>query len=270
MTAHRNGVTEMSINKNVLKADLSSNGNLICQDTQSVMSELSTTLADTEALVGACINRQAIPFILWNDFFNTAGTLSPKSGKRQYRYKWGDKVFVDFGCANIQTEISFPHPAIVLYNFSNTVIVAPTTSDDNPTFSSDIESVIIKAQRDGTVFPKDTVINLHQIKAVHKERIISNLKCNVRNYTVDTTEIQRLNRIEPRPIFANGIDLLTCIRIKMAAMFASQYVQDLLTKNETVNQQVQTQAALLAEKDAEIARLKSELEALVKKQDNSD
>ena len=162
----------MPINRNALKADLSANGNRLCGDVQSVSSELSATLADTEGLVSSCINRQAIPFILWNDFFNAAGTLSPKSGKRQYRYKWGDKVFVDFGCANIQTEISFPHPAIVLYNFSNTVIVAPTTSDDNPTFSSDIENVIIKAQRDGKVFPKDTVINLHQVKAVHKERII--------------------------------------------------------------------------------------------------
>lgn len=267
--AHRNGGTGMSINKNVLKADLSSKGKHVCQNTQTVMSELSTTLADTETLVGACINQQAIPFIFWNDFFNAAGTLSPKSRKQQYRYKWGDKVFVDFGCANIQTEISFPHPAIVLYNFSNTVIVVPTTSDDNPTFSNDIESVIIKVQKDGTVFPKDTVINLHQIKAVHKERIISNLKCNVRNYMVDTTEIQRLNSIEPRPIFANGIDLLTCIRIKLAAMFASQYVQALLTENEAANQKIQAQAKLLMEKDTEIARLQAKLEALEKGQGNN-
>lgn len=125
-------------------------------------------------------------------------------------------------------------------------------------------------QKDGTVFPKDTIINLHQIKAVHKERIISNLKCNVRNYTVDTTEIQRLNSIEPRPIFTNGIDLLTCIRIKLAAMFASQYVQDLLAENDAANQKIQAQTELLMEKDAEIVRLQSELEALQKEQGNND
>ena len=260
----------MPINRNALKADLSANGNRLCGDVQSVSSELSATLADTEGLVSSCINRQAIPFILWNDFFNAAGTLSPKSGKRQYRYKWGDKVFVDFGCANIQTEISFPHPAIVLYNFSNTVIVAPTTSDDNPTFSSDIENVIIKAQRDGKVFPKDTVINLHQVKAVHKERIISNLKCNVRDYTVDTAEIQRLNSIEAAPIFADGIDLLTCIRIKLAVMFAPQYIQDFPAQAEAAELKIAEQTKLLVEKVAEIARLQAELDNFSKAQGNKD
>ncbi len=259
----------MPVNKNTLKAELSANGNRVCQDIQAVASELSTTLTDTETLVGTCVNRQAIPFILWNDFFNVAGTLSPKSGKQQYRYKWGDKVFVDFGCANIQTEISFPHPAIVLYNFSNTVIIAPTTSDDNPSFSADIESVVIKADKDGKIFPKDTVINLHQIKAVHKERIISNLKCNVRDYTVSPAEIQRLNNIAQRPVFANGIDLMACIRIKLASMFAASYVQGLITAAETAKETVKAQAEQLVEKDAEIARLKVELDALTRKQDNN-
>ena len=258
----------MPINKNALKAALTSKGNFICHDIASVALDLNTTLADTEMLVGACVNRQAIPFILWNDFFNQSGTLAPKNGKRQYRYKWGDKVFVDFGCANIQTEISFPHPAIVLYNFSNTVIVAPTTSDDNPTFSDDIESVIIKVEKDGRIFPKDTVINLHQIKAVHKERIISNLKCNVRDYTVGSSEIQRLNRVEQKPIFSDGIDLLTCIRIKLAAMFASQYVQSILAENEAANEKVKAQAEQLVEKDAEIARLQAKLDALMKDSGN--
>ena len=130
----------MPIDKQLLRQLLATEKFKKCADSPDSAAELGSTLSDTESLVRSCQNVQAIPFILWNDFYNSAGILAPKSKKKSYRYKWGDKVFVDFGCGNIQTELSFPHPAIVLYNFANTVIVAPTTSDDSPnSFSADIE-----------------------------------------------------------------------------------------------------------------------------------
>ena len=142
---------------------------------------------------------------------------------------------MDFGCGNIQTELSFPHPAIVLYNFANTVIVAPTTSDDSPNcFSDDIEEVIIKAKKDGTVFPKDTIINLHQIKSVHKDRIISNLRCNVKSYIVDKDEIARQNAIHGKATFIDGMDLLDCIRTKLVYIFAEPQMR---AKNAAILQQ---------------------------------
>lgn len=240
----------MPINRQKLKQELSSNKNGQCASNQNVMSELSATLSDTETLVSSCINAQAVPFIFWNDFYNLSGTLSPKNKKTQYRYKWGDKVFVDFGCSNIQTEISFPHPAIVLYNFANSVIVVPTTSDDSPnSFSSDIEEVIIKVQKDGNIFPKDTVINLHQIKAVHKERIVSNLRCNVRNFTVDNVEIARQNAIHGQGAFISGMDLLACIRTKIAYIFAEQQIQ--AKDAEILQQQEQIKVLKTALVDAE-------------------
>ena len=116
----------MPINKQLLRQLLATEKFKKCADSPDSAAELGSTLSDTESLVRSCQNVQAIPFILWNDFYNSAGILAPKSKKKSYRYKWGDKVFVDFGCGNIQTELSFPHPAIVLYNFANTVIVAPT------------------------------------------------------------------------------------------------------------------------------------------------
>ena len=122
----------MPIDKQLLRQLLATEKFKKCADSPDSAAELGSTLSDTESLVQSCQNVQAIPFILWNDFYNSAGILAPKSKKKSYRYKWGDKVFVDFGCGNIQTELSFPHPAIVLYNFANTVIVAPTTSDDSP------------------------------------------------------------------------------------------------------------------------------------------
>jgi hypothetical protein len=218
-------------------------------------------LSDTESLVQSCQNVQAIPFILWNDFYNSAGILAPKSKKKSYRYKWGDKVFVDFGCGNIQTELSFPHPAIVLYNFANTVIVAPTTSDDSPnSFSADIEEVIIKAKRDGTVFPKDTIINLHQIKSVHKDRIISNLRCNVKSYIVDRQEIARQNAIHGADTFTDGMDLLDCIRTKLAYILAAPQMQSKNTEILNGHQQISQLQTALEAAQQKIAELTAQLE----------
>lgn len=257
----------MPINKPLLKQILSSKKNALCSKTPDASSELAATLSDTEALVNSCQNVHAVPFILWNDFYNTAGILSPKSKKQAYRYKWGDKVFVDFGCGNIQTELSFPHPAIVLYNFANSVIVVPTTSDDSPaSFSSDIEDAIIKVLGDGTIFPKDTIINLHQLKAVHKDRIIANLRCNVKSYIVDQSEIARQNAIHGADTFANGMDLLACIRTKIAYLFAEPQITE---KNILIAQQsvkIEDLVAKLDEATQKISELEAKLESITKEQ----
>lgn len=238
----------MPIDKQLLRQLLATEKYKKCADTPDSAAALASTLSDTDALVQSCQNVQAIPFILWNDFYNADGILSPKSKKKAYRYKWGDKVFVDFGCGNIQTELSFPHPAIVLYNFANTVIVAPTTSDDSLNcFSDDIEEVIIKAKKDGTVFPKDTIINLHQIKSVHKDRIISNLRCNVKSYIVDKDEIARQNAIHGEDTFIDGMDLLDCIRAKLVYIFAEPQMQ---AKNAEIFQQRQKIEKMQADLEA--------------------
>ena len=251
----------MPINKQLLRQLLATEKSKKCADSPDSAAELGSTLSDTESLVRSCQNVQAIPFILWNDFYNSAGILAPKSKKKSYRYKWGDKVFVDFGCGNIQTELSFPHPAIVLYNFANTVIVAPTTSDDSPnSFSADIEEVIIKAKRDGTVFPKDTIINLHQIKSVHKDRIISNLRCNVKSYIVDRQEIARQNAIHGADTFTDGMDLLDCIRTKLAYILAAPQIQSKNTEILNGRQQISQLQTALEAAQQKIAELTAQLE----------
>lgn len=257
----------MPINKPLLKKILSTKSNMQCSNTPDAVSELAATLSDTEALVESCQNVQAVPFILWNDFYNQSGILSPKSKKQAYRYKWGDKVFVDFGCGNIQTELSFPHPAIVLYNFANSVIVVPTTSDDSPaSFSSDIEEAIIKVQKDGIIFPKDTIINLHQLKAVHKDRIIANLRCNVKSYMLDASEIARQNAIHGANAFINGMDLLAAIRTKIMYLLAEPQI---VAKDNLIKQQYDKITELqidLVDAAQRISELESQLERITKDQ----
>jgi flagellar biosynthesis regulator FlbT len=164
--------------------------------------------------------KDVVEYILWNDFVNDKGTLANKINATYRRYVWGDKVFVDFGMTNIQTELSYPHPAIILYNLANTVIVTPTTSDDKVVdFTDDINQCIIKVKKDGNIFPNDTIINLHQITAVHKERIKKSLNCNVKNYILDDDEIDRLNNYEKFHYFEYGINLLECIKTKLNLLF---------------------------------------------------
>ena len=131
--------------------------NVKSKNVDKVNMELLLTLNETSCLIQNEKCKDVVPYILWNDFVNSKGTLSPKLSKHYNRYTWGSKVFVDFGMSNIQTELSFPHPAILLYNFNNTAIVIPTTTDDKTTaFTSDIENAIIKVKSDGTIFPNDS------------------------------------------------------------------------------------------------------------------
>lgn len=196
--------------------------NVKSKNVDKVNMELLLTLNETTELLQKEKCKDTVPYILWNDFINKNGTLAPKSTRHYNRYTWGSKVFVDFGMTNIQTELSYPHPAILLYNFNNTAIVIPTTTDDKTTsFTDDIERAIIKVKSDGVNFPNDSIINIHQICSIHKERIISDLKCNIKSYFMPNAEIDRLNQIEQYRLFQYGSNLLDCIKLKLFSLFGN-------------------------------------------------
>ena len=112
-----------------------------------------------------------------------------------------------------------------MYNFNNTVIVVPTTTDDKATsFTDDIEKSIIRVKSDGVIFPNDSIINIHQISAIHKQRIISDLHCNVKNYMMDSTEVNRLNKYEEYRIFRYNSNLLECMRLKLMSLLDKQFL----------------------------------------------
>ena len=118
----------------------------------------------------------------------------------------------------------------------------------------------IKAKRDGTVFPKDTIINLHQIKSVHKDRIISNLRCNVKSYIVDRQEIARQNAIHGADTFTDGMDLLDCIRTKLAYILAAPQMQSKNTEILNGRQQISQLQTALEAAQQKIAELTAQLE----------
>jgi len=230
------GELYMPVDKNRIQNFGSSNAkNVKSKNIDKVNMELLLTLNETTNLIQQEKCKDAVPYILWNDFVNKHGTLSPKINRHYNRYTWGSKIFVDFGMTNIQTELSYPHPAILLYNFNNTAIVVPTTTDDKATaFTDDIEKAVIKAKADGIVFPNDSIINIHQICSIHKERIISDLRCNVKSYMMPIQEIDRLNHYEKYRIFQYGSDLLTCIKLKLFSLFDSEFLSSIF-ENEAYN-----------------------------------
>ncbi len=199
-------------------------------------------------------------------YFGTTFIIPPaslllKSKKKSYRYKWGDKVFVDFGCGNIQTELSFPHPSIVLYNFANTVIVAPTTSDDSPnSFSADIEEVIIKAKK-----------RRHRISERHDHQSPSNQIRTQRPYhqqsALQCKELYRgqagnctANAIHGADTFTDGMDLLDCIRTKLAYILAAPQMQSKNTEILNGHQQISQLQTALEAAQQKIAELTAQLE----------
>lgn len=226
----------MPVDKNrIINFQTNSAKNVRSKNVDKVNMELLLTLNETTELMQKEKCKDIVPYILWNDFINKNGTLAPKSSRHYNRYTWGSKVFVDFGMTNIQTELSYPHPAILLYNFNNTAIVIPTTTDDKTTsFTSDIEKAIIKVKSDGTNFPNDSIINVHQICSIHKERIISDLRCNIKSYFMPDAEIDRLNLIEQYRLFQYGSNLLECIKLKLFSLFGSDILCSFF-ENEAYN-----------------------------------
>ncbi len=214
-------------NKELLDTAGGSKKHLKCKNLTPIKLELLESMDTTISSIKEKQCKDAIPYIMWNNFVNKNGTLADKSEPEYHRYVWGDKVFVDFGMTNIKTEISYPHPAIVLYNFPNTIIVVPTTSDDKiEPFKDEIEECIIKVKGDGKIFKNDSIINLHQIKAIHKERIINNLRCNVKNFHLSDGEIIRLNSLENYKFFRNGDNLLDCINMKLNLMTNKEFLNN--------------------------------------------
>lgn len=191
-----------------------------------ICTELANTLSDTTNLLHDKKCSESIEFILWNNFWNQYGIygskrdISRNRNKKFHRYVRGRKVFVDFGTGNIGKETSLPHPAFILYNFTETAIVVPTTSDDGSTFTPEMEKALIRCPKDGCVFPEDTIINLHQIRAIGKNRIISDLNCSSKDYILPNCSIDNINKYLSIGSIPYGTDLKKCLELKFSELIS--------------------------------------------------
>lgn len=225
----------------------------LLQKTNSfLVAQLNNTFQDSNCIIQEQNSKESIGFIFWNDFWNHFGIYgdlreTKKDTSTFKRYSIGRKVFADLGYGNIGKELSMPHPAIVLYNFAETVIIVPTTSDDGNSFSEEMERAIIRCTSDKKekesknekpIFPFDTVINLHQIRVIHKNRIINDLKCNIEDYLMTQKDIDWLNNIIKENAIPYGINLRECIRLKIMHLFSREEFFDYIRikkQNEVYN-----------------------------------
>lgn len=169
----------------------------------------------------------------------------------------GRKVLIDFGYG-VDRELFQPHPAIVLGDFQELLVVAPTNSNDGAVFHGDIQKAIIRVPNDDTkvrghrpIFPKDTIINLHQIRHVSKNRVQKDLYCNVNTYIFPNNSIDDLNRYFPYPILQHGDNLLRAIMMKLAHLYSPDSLHEI--------KRLQNQITLLT---SQITFLTSQVESL--------
>lgn len=162
-----------------------------------ISDQLRFTLNDTK---NKFLNEQisdSIGFALWNDTWNNIGIFGPNKDnmvtpQAKDKYPRGQKVFVDLGF-NVGKEASMVHPAIIVKNFKEFTIIVTTTSDDSPELG-ELEKMVIHVPKDGTVFPGDDLVELHQIRCIGKNRIIKNLNQNVKDYILPNIQIDNLNK----------------------------------------------------------------------------
>jgi len=221
-----------------------------------VTQQLRNVLNDTQNVVMNSTLEFGIPFIKFQDQWNKSSLFGRfydkyNSVDRNRRYKRGSKVFVDFGIG-LDKETALPHPGIVLYDFPKNIIVAPTTSDDGNKLTGEILKGLIYCKGDGNIFPHDTIINLHQIRVVSKNRIIRDLKADAGSFILDDAEIDRINNYLPAPILEYQTNLLHAIEIKIAHLLSpytlfemkalQDEVTDLLEENARLNDQLEAVA----------------------------
>ncbi|PDZ17114.1 MULTISPECIES: type II toxin-antitoxin system PemK/MazF family toxin [Bacillus cereus group] len=116
---------------------------------------------------------------------------SEKERLNYRRYQRGHVVELElFG--HFSEELTFSHPAVVLYNEKNFVLVAPVTSGK---FGSGKPLHIDVGQEDG--FSKNCAIVLDAMKLVHKQRILYQHKQSdrVSNLKLDDTVLDKIDKL---------------------------------------------------------------------------
>lgn len=218
--------------------------NALSKSDPAICSEVKSVLTETESLLEQQTVSRAINYILWKDLWVTDGVFTHTSipGKQVYRFPGGRLIFVDLGCGNIGHEMSFPHPAIVLGNYTHTLLIAPCSSDDGTPIAED--EAVIKVPNSLGFFVNDSLIYLHQIRTISKSRVISDLKLNAKNYLLPAYEVQRLRGHLPpqfdkelrEAAFPDQVSILDALKRKLAQLYASSVLYDMTRSTVKIKQ----------------------------------
>ncbi|HYK74330.1 MAG TPA: type II toxin-antitoxin system PemK/MazF family toxin [Pseudoneobacillus sp.] len=151
-------------------------------------------------------------------------------------YSRGKLLFIDYGQYNIGEEFSLEHMGIVIQDFGNDLItVLPVTTDRGQTYHKNIERSIIRVKsKDYSQFEHNSILLIHQIITVSKNRIIK--------------ELVKAKTLKGTPLFEE-------IQERIVSSFAYDTHKGIIELNSK-----------LGEKELEIEKLKSIIQKLEKKE----
>ncbi|OEF98949.1 hypothetical protein BHF71_10585 [Vulcanibacillus modesticaldus] len=167
------------LEQNCEKLNLSLNDNFI------INNELDRTINNSNEILKNLPLLDIINFISWNDVWNKYGIYGSKKQEQRNNfssksYSRGRLLLIDYGHHNIGLEFSYEHIGVVLKDFGNLILVLPVTSDRGKRYPSKIENTIIRVKSEEyNQFDNDSILLLHQITSIGKNRIIKDLFQNI-------------------------------------------------------------------------------------------
>lgn len=165
---------------NMLNSMSDEDKNKTAKTSNIIQDELRKLFRETKILVTKQKREDAIKYALWQGLLNQYGIFGNKRNTHKTSfydkiYKHGDLISIDFGTSNIGVEFSYTHTAIVLKNYTDYIVVIPTTSvkehrlENKPKDEQNDTMVITSDDFDG--IESDSYIMLYQVRSVSKNRI---------------------------------------------------------------------------------------------------
>lgn len=146
-----------------------------------MQTDLESSLEKTKEIMLGEEIINSIDFIIGNELWNQYGVYG--NDKESDRNEFSSKTYsrwrmlnINYGHYKIGAEFAYDHIGIVLKDYGKVIKVLPVTTDRGKTFSKDIEEAIVRVKSsDYPQFKNDSILLVHQITTVSKNRIKSDL-----------------------------------------------------------------------------------------------
>ncbi|MGG1519574.1 type II toxin-antitoxin system PemK/MazF family toxin [Paenibacillus oryzisoli] len=180
MTIDRNQVISLLNEPNVKTALANTNRN--------VETELLHLFQNNYKMMSNQTMHKSLEFILdlnsWQEYgIHGSKRTEKKTHAATLSYKKGDVVFVKLGTLNIGDELSYDHMGVVIGEFEKFIVMVPITTNRGQNYYGEMGKSVIHVDKGGTLdvgFQNNSTLVVHQIRSVHKNRIIRDLNFSIK------------------------------------------------------------------------------------------
>ncbi|WP_157721892.1 type II toxin-antitoxin system PemK/MazF family toxin [Tumebacillus avium] len=180
----------MTVDKNVVISLLNiPNAKISVMNTnRNAETELLHLLQDNYKLMSTQTLHQSVEFILdlhsWHEYgIHGMKRAQRKTPAAKLSYKKGDVVFVKLGTLNTGDELSYDHMGIVIGEFEKFIVIVPITTNRGQNYYGEMGKAVIHVDKGGPLcigLQNDSTLLVHQIRSVHKNRIIRDLRFSIK------------------------------------------------------------------------------------------